>query len=80
MARKQTSEPMETQAVANWENSGAPMRASPSKGSRTARKLQPAIPPAEAEAKRRSSLKKQRSQLKAIVKPTSGPSATTSGK
>jgi hypothetical protein len=73
MAKKRRSEPMETQPATNWRNSGAPMGESPSKRQRASPKLQPAIPPAEAAAKRRQSLKKQRSQLEAIVaKPKSG--------
>ena len=65
MKRPATTE-MPTQPFKDLQNMGLPMRQSPSNKSKTARNIRPSVSSAEAEVKRRGSLKKQRSQLAAV--------------
>ena len=66
MAKKRTSAAMETQPLTVWRNAPTPMADCPSKRLKHARLSQAAVPRAEAEATRRGSLKKQRSQMDAV--------------
>jgi hypothetical protein len=60
MGKKPASPAMETQPPTDWRNSGTPMGQSASKRSKSVRASPPVFSRAEAEAKRRSALTKQR--------------------
>ena len=68
MPKKRTSTAMEIQPVSGARPDAIPMGSSPSKPKRSSRPPQSASSQANAETSRRSSLRKQRSQMETIRK------------